>query len=651
MKAVSTHISDKFSCPCIMQVLRSLVFGSPVENKALNGSFWKGDSLIFSDCTATVSKFNNDWQLVITKVYGQDEEVDEFDEYAFIVDEKMKAVRLKKGASLSWLDGNKTEYFFESNENLNALVSSIINVFKEKSRDKDRDFNSLIPVLQERPVELPAETEGVYASPFVEYYVYDPNTRLFVPHDMKVKAEILNTGNFSYSLRVNGEKDVQYHQQIDPHATQHVDRTTLTFIWCFNDKGKISTSSLKFSDLGELIKFSNAYGSAVYEIINKEKFIDLKSPDAEYLMKPITGDVEMEEAFSESEESEYESDSSESNESVKEKQSDFNSELAIGYKDDRAFVSRGSSIGVFRYGEKDRLQFQTNIKDVGTPSGKTFTPKKMMLHQQDSAMILMDPNESSKLYKMDLERGKVVEEWNIHDETSVNNIVSDTKTSQMTNTQTLIGLSDFSIFRIDPRLRGNKRVDSEMKSYKMKNEFTCGTTTESGELAVGSSQGDIRLYNKIDKRAKSLLPGFGDEIIGLDVTADGKWLVATCKSYLLLLNTATDNANAFVKAMSEKPKPIRLQLKPEHLAYINQMIKFTTAKFSTDGNYIVTSTGEYIVTFSMKKIRSGKLYDYKIKKYSDTVVAEGFKYGKQSIVVTLPNDVTVASKQSLRRKF
>ena len=50
-----------------------------------------------------------------------------------------------------------------------------------------------------------------------------------------------------------------------------------------------------------------------------------------------------------------------------------------------------------------------------------------------------------------------------------------------------------------------------MKQYVVKNEFSCGATTGKGELAVASSKGDIRLYDKLDKRAKTLLPGFGGE--------------------------------------------------------------------------------------------------------------------------------------------
>lgn len=33
------------------------------------------------------------------------------------------------------------------------------------------------------------------------------------------------------------------------------------------------------------------------------------------------------------------------------------------------------------------------------------------------------------------------------------------------------------------------------------------------------------------------LPALGDPIIGVDVTADGRFVIATCKTYLLLIDT------------------------------------------------------------------------------------------------------------------
>lgn len=217
-----------------------------------------------------------------------------------------------------------------------------------------------------------------------------------------------------------------------------------------------------------------------------------------------------------------------------------------------------------------------------------------MLHDEDSSLVLMNPNNKNTLYKLDLEVGKVVEEWQVDEHAPVTNIVPNSKYAPMTPSKTLIGLNANSIFRIDPRLAGTKKVETESKSYVVKNDFSCGATTGRGELAVASAKGDIRLFNKLDKRAKTLLPGFGDPIIGIDVTENGKYLLATCKTYLLLINTqlsegdgdgAGEALTGFTKPMgSQKPIPKRLQLKPEHVAYMGEPVQFTEAHFSTGPN-------------------------------------------------------------------
>lgn len=334
--------------------------------------------------------------------------------------------------------------------------------------------------------------------------------------------------------------------------------------------------------------------------------------------------------------------------------------LSIGYKSDRSFVARGDSIGIFKPGQ-DGLEYVTEAKITnpsksrGSPAG--FNLSKMMLHEGDESLLLMSPDAPSSVFKMDLQRGEVVEEWKVHDEAKITSMLPNSKYSQMTGESTFIGLNSNSIFRVDPRLSGTKRVDTEMKSYAVKNGFSCGATTGSGELAVASEKGEIRLFNKLDKRAKTLLPMFGDPILGVDTTENGKLILATCKTYLLLIDTEIPDGagvTGFTKSMGgaeDKPIPKRLQLKPEHVAYMGTAPSFTPARFSTgqsEERAIITSSGPYVITWNLRRVKQGHLYDYQIKKYEDTVVADNFRYGQdRSIVVTLPENVTLISKKSL----
>lgn len=211
---------------------------------------------------------------------------------------------------------------------------------------------------------------------------------------------------------------------------------------------------------------------------------------------------------------------------------------------------------------------------------------QVMLHDQDTKMVLMNPNEPNSLFSMDIERGKVVEEWKVHDNITTDHVAPSSKFAQTTGEQTVVGASHNALFRIDPRISGMKMVDSQYKQYAGKNAFSGVATTANGKLAVASEKGDIRLFDSIGKNAKTALPPLGDPIIGIDVTADGKWVIATTKSYLLLINTLIGEGRyagslGFDRSFpaAAKPIPIRLHLRPDHVAYMNHSVSFTPARY------------------------------------------------------------------------
>lgn len=110
-------------------------------------------------------------------------------------------------------------------------------------------------------------------------------------------------------------------------------------------------------------------------------------------------------------------------------------------------------------------------------------------------------------------------------------------------------------------------------------------TTASGKLAVASEKGDIRLFDTIGKNAKTALPPLGDPIMGIDVTANGRYIVATTETYLLLIDTLIGEGKyqgqlGFDRSFpaAAKPQPKRLQLKPQHVAYMGNKISFTPAR-------------------------------------------------------------------------
>ncbi|KAG0238197.1 hypothetical protein BGX31_003333 [Mortierella sp. GBA43] len=324
-----------------------------------------------------------------------------------------------------------------------------------------------------------------------------------------------------------------------------------------------------------------------------------------------------------------------------------NSHLAVGYKD-RSFVVRGSKIGVFSHNERDGLDFQTTIKNISNSRNKTLKPSKAILHEEDRTMVVMDPTEPHTAYKMDLEYGRIVEEWDISGTSDVVDLVSSSKYAQRTDERTMIGIARNSIFRIDPRQPRNKIVQAENKEYAIGTQFTCGATTDHGYLAVAGAKGDIKLFNALGKIAKTALPAQVGPIIGLDVSANGRYVLATCRQSIQVIDVLNSTNGELGFNISfpakSKPIPILLELKPEHKSAMKTPINFTPARFNMGINEeektIVTSTGPYVITWNFRRVKLGHK-DYNIMEYSDTVVADNFKYGQdRSIIVTLPHDGT-----------
>lgn len=235
----------------------------------------------------------------------------------------------------------------------------------------------------------------------------------------------------------------------------------------------------------------------------------------------------------------------------------------------------------------------------------------------------------------------------------------------MTGEQTFLGLSHNALYRIDPRLSGNKLVDSQLKQYASKNDFSAAASTENGYIAVASNKGDVRMFDRLGINAKTNLPALGEAIIGLDVSKDGRWVLATCRTYLLLIDALQKEGKnegklGFEKAFGKdsKPRPRRLTLNPQHVAQMQaearQPLNFTAAKFNTgldaDETAIITSTGPFMVTWNLRRTVAGKKDPYSIKRYQEEVKADNFRFGSdKNVIVALPNEVNMVGRQTFKK--
>lgn len=510
------------------------------------------------------------------------------------------------------------------------------------------------------PSAKPAVPTGVEVfSAAVQFFEFSVDSQTFQLLEAKATISVQKVAPFAFSIHITSPDGRLHSQPVSDDWAEHSDRSTLSFVWC----DAPSAFAVKFLSLSELNQFSAVFGQSLYEVRNQISYAKVASAEQQFLKQRYEA-MEIDEipqpasSFSDSDEEDlfFPSKSTDPSQEA----GDQNQSLVVGYKDDLSFVSRGSTLGVFASDSTHSLRHRVTIKGLKTASGASLVPDQMLLHRQDSSLLFTTADQKNFVYRVDLERGVVAEEWKVLDDAAVRSIVPTAKYSQRTPEETLIGVSDRSVFRIDPRLSGSKRVDSERKEYATKTDFTGGATTQSGELAVASAKGELRLYDRLDKRAKTLIPGFGDPVRSVDVTDRGDFLLATCTTYLLLYRTAAEEGRtAFTKTLplDQRTPPIKLQLRPEHIAFMggSAALSFTAGHFSpeegsTGSVAIISSTGQYLVRWSLDSVLAGKIYDYQLRKYADDIVAGNFCSSRsEDLVVALPHHVTLTEARQLAK--
>jgi len=350
-----------------------------------------------------------------------------------------------------------------------------------------------------------------------------------------------------------------------------------------------------------------------------------------------------------------------------------NSLLSVGRSKNRSYVVRGSQVQVYSPAKTNGLKHETTLLSED-PNRKTpFSPHKVMLHKSDDNLLLLNPLQRKKIFCMDLERGKVVEEWDTQG-LDTKAILPETKDGQSQVTNTFLGVNNAGFFVVDPR-SPRKVVRSHQMTNASNSQFDCGATTQSGDLAVGTRKGEIRLFNQSSlakggtqdgigtaPRAKTRLVGYGDPITAVDVSRNGHYILATCDRYLILCHNEENGYTGFQKSV--RMPPILLTLKSEDIILIGgpSELKFTAAKFNVkdEETFIVCSTGNWLVTWDFSDLlnfqetenKEGLIVPYQLKWYKDEVVADDFtKNEKGEIILAMPDEVKVHHWQGKSKKF
>ena len=242
---------------------------------------------------------------------------------------------------------------------------------------------------------------------------------------------------------------------------------------------------------------------------------------------------------------------------------------------------------------------------IKEPSGSPYnTPKKGMLMRAETNMMLMSPANAGTphaegLAQMDIDTGKIVSRWQFEKDgtpITMRDITADNKSAQLDSSQaTFLGLDDNRLCRWDMRDKAGmvQQLASPTLNWTDGHQFARGTnfqcfaSTGDGSVAVGSRDGKVRLYStKSMGQAKTAFPGLGSPITHIDVTFDGKWVLATTDTYLIVISTLFRDKDGREKSGfsgrmgGNMAAPRLLKITPEDAYVAGKDFKFQNAQFS-----------------------------------------------------------------------
>jgi hypothetical protein len=331
----------------------------------------------------------------------------------------------------------------KSNSPTNKLSSRPQEMMASKASQKasqkstaltEKNTATKAPAAATQPTEL-----EVLAKEKAELHLFDFASGAFILQDPSVFATVSEVGKWKYWLQIASDEKDWLGQPVVADINPVFNFDYLSFIFNhYTEDGAAYSWLLRYGNQDALERFQEGLMQALWEQLNQIKWKKTDDDERQYVLDAFQDLTMDDKADKEAEEEEaeeveddgqrsehYDSDESDDDVVLREDDGNVNSQLAVGYKHDRSFVVRGSKIGVFKHTPNNNLEFSTNISKVETPGGKLFSPKKVMLHAEDTNMILQKEDDPNSLYRMDLEYGRVVDEWKVHDDITVKSFAPD----------------------------------------------------------------------------------------------------------------------------------------------------------------------------------------------------------------------------------
>lgn len=295
-------------------------------------------------------------------------------------------------------------------------------------------------------------------------------------------------------------------------------------------------------------------------------------------------------------------------------------------------------------GRRGRIDFVSDGQGYVPGYAVPGSPSQLFLEDKGHKTLLLTPSKRDTVVELNTETGQQLGEFRFatREDThsagaamGVTQIVANTKWGNVEATGdtfhlNLVGPKSVAKVDLDTRVKHRDGVvdvldDGKKKkshTYGAGTSLTAGAVSSRGQLAVADKKGVVHLFKNPEDgmvRAKTNLDAVAvGEVTGVDVSADGKWVLWTLKDRLFLANVefrdAKTNAltNGFDTPMgAQKSDVLELRLQPDELAAMHlteDAVHFTAATFDNGPQsggleeVILTTTGDWVVTWKMRNV-------------------------------------------------
>ena len=548
-------------------------------------------------------------------------------------------------------ESTKDQYVanFDVIENLDEFLNENFKNLKIKKQEKEliNDMNNLkIQKMNKKDFESKYNTYkelfSIMGLPMI--YKVEKESYIKLSNNYSV-LKVIDIGDFSFLLVIENDECILVYTKLSHNSSIIVDENLFSISFLTNQDKNFSAYKfdLKEKNIKTIHTIKNLIMKCLYETNTKSKYSNLSKQAQQFI------DYE----------GIYEDDSNEDlnikNSVLKlknfsiidnDKNEIKNKNMTQAFKYNKAFlIKENNSIDVLNLEDG-----QNNIHNTFNPFNNNTNAKiiEAKMFNGDNQILFKDKMNKDTLWQYDLGKESIVQEWKCGENgAELIDFTHSKKLGQLLPNCDIYGINKNKIFSMDGRVnRKNKIVEEKVYSPSATKDFSCIATPEFEAFVTGSKDGNIRLYNDMKKKKKTLIPCFGDPIISIDVTKNGDYLLVTCQKYLMLINTRGEhNENAFTVSLKRaKRRPITLKMSPEDV--VNRQLgedNYTPAKFdinkSTNEAIITTSLGPYIIVWNFEQAKKGIVNSYQIKNVNEYVIGNTTKFDKNQLIVTMPNKV------------